>query len=495
MLTIKEAFLTENIYYQRAQRITVKKLVLHSVGVGQPSAAVFLKNWNKPTYTRACVHAFIDANNGVVYQTMPWDWLAPHSGGSWLNNNSIGVEMCESSYIKYIGTSDRFTIINHAAALAHAKVTYMSAVELFAYLCLRFNLNPMEDILSHNEGRLQGLASPHSDPEHYWDQLGTGYTMDGFRKDVANAMNGKVTVTVKESTEAKKVIDLALAEVGYLEKGSNADLDSKTDNAGRANYTKYARDLDAIEGFYNGKKQAQPWCAVFVDDMFVMAYGVENAKAMTHHSPLGARCDYAAKGYQDAGAWYTTPKAGDEIFFRSASYNYAHTGLVVEVTDSEVITVEGNTGNGSGVIPNGGAVCKKAYKLDNGDIVGYGRPNYSNKEDEEMFPTLKKGSEGDYVKALQKMLEATGFSCGKAGIDGDFGTGTEAAVEKFQIEYGLTADKIVGPVTWTALVNAPNKEGDDQLQTELTSVKTSADMLCARVEEAVKIFRTGNGNE
>ena len=52
----------------------------------------------------------------------------------------------------------------------------------------------------------------------------------------------------------KTVINIALKEDGYLEKASNKSLDSKKANAGRANYTKYARDLDAIPGFYNGVK-------------------------------------------------------------------------------------------------------------------------------------------------------------------------------------------------------------------------------------------------
>lgn len=39
-----------------------------------------------------------------------------------------------------------------------------------------------------------------------------------------------------------KLIKTAEAEVGYLEKATNAQLDSKTANAGYNNYTKYARD-------------------------------------------------------------------------------------------------------------------------------------------------------------------------------------------------------------------------------------------------------------
>ena len=63
---------------------------------------------------------------------------------------------------------------------------------------------------------------------------------------------------------ASKVIKIAREELGYLEKASNAHLDSKTANAGDKNFTKYARDIDAIPHFYNGKKQGYPWCTTFV---------------------------------------------------------------------------------------------------------------------------------------------------------------------------------------------------------------------------------------
>lgn len=66
-----------------------------------------------------------------------------------------------------------------------AKV-YSSAVELFAQLCDEFNLNPLQDgvIISHNEGRIRGIADGHVDPEHLWEQLKMPYTMNRFRADV-----------------------------------------------------------------------------------------------------------------------------------------------------------------------------------------------------------------------------------------------------------------------------------------------------------------------
>ena len=65
---------------------------------------------------------------------------------------------------------------------------------------------------------------------------------------------------------------------------------------------------------------------------------------------------------------------------------------------------------------------------------------------------LKRGMEGADVKTLQAALTAYGFSCGAAGADGDFGSGTETALKKFQTKYGLGADGIAGKGTWGKLL-------------------------------------------
>lgn len=114
-----------------------------------------------------------------------------------------------------------------------------------------------------------------------------------------------------------KVLEIALGEVGYLEKASNADLDSKTGNAGFANYTKYARDLDKLGDFYNTPKQGYPWCEVFVDWCMVKAYG--QAMALTllcqPKKSAGAGCTQSASYYKQKGQFYTSPKVGDQVFF------------------------------------------------------------------------------------------------------------------------------------------------------------------------------------
>lgn len=65
---------------------------------------------------------------------------------------------------------------------------------------------------------------------------------------------------------------------------------------------------------------------------------------------------------------------------------------------------------------------------------------------------LKKGSKGNQVKTVQRILIAIGYSCGKWGSDGDFGASTDDAVRKFQRAKGLTVDGIVGKNTWTKLL-------------------------------------------
>lgn len=67
------------------------------------------------------------------------------------------------------------------------------------------------------------------------------------------------------------------------------------------------------------------------------------------------------------------------------------------------------------------------------------------------LPTLKRGNKGEFVTLLQTKLANKGYDLGKYGVDGDFGSATEAAVKQFQRDHGLTVDGIVGKNTWAAL--------------------------------------------
>ena len=189
-ITIIESLTTKNNAFGK-RYIKPKGLMLHSVGVANPNAKNFVKLFNnrKPYGKSVAVHGFIDANTGDVYKTLPWNMRGWHGGRKRANDNYIGVEMTEPSYIKYKGGAS-FNILDREKAIEQALRTYNSATYLFAALAKKYNLNPLTDIISHNEGRIRKIASPHFDPDHLWQGLGLDKNMDTFREDVKSKMSG-----------------------------------------------------------------------------------------------------------------------------------------------------------------------------------------------------------------------------------------------------------------------------------------------------------------
>jgi hypothetical protein len=234
IMNIIKSILTKNPCYTAGKKITVKGLMLHSVGCPQPDASVFVNIWNSSSYDDACVHGFIDAETGDVHQTLPWDHRGWHAGG-YANNTHIGVEMCEPDCIKYTGGAS-FTCSNPTKAKEMVQRTYNSAVELFAFLCKEYDLDPMKTgvIISHSEGYNMGWASNHADPEHLWKGLGLPYTMNTFRQAVRDCMTGTteedVTAPVAEKTTPEVIWDFLKGWLGndYGVAGLMGNLDAES---------------------------------------------------------------------------------------------------------------------------------------------------------------------------------------------------------------------------------------------------------------------------
>ena len=261
-MKIVESILTNNPCYKAGRKITVKGLMLHSVGCPQPSAVAFVNSWNEVGFDGdVCVHAFIDANDGTVYKTLPWNHRGWHCGAG-ANNTHIGVELCEPDCIEYTGGSS-FTCSDIKKAKEMVKRTYVAAVELFAYLCKEFNLNPLADgvIISHAEGYKRGIASNHGDPEHLWNQLGMGYTMNTFRQAVKAAMTQDDTAPKPYTLELPQLykgckgelveaVQAILIHRGYSCGGSGVDgsFGPATDKAVRAFQSDCELDPDGYVG-------------------------------------------------------------------------------------------------------------------------------------------------------------------------------------------------------------------------------------------------------
>ena len=269
--------------------------------------------------------------------------------------------------------------------------------------------------------------------------------------------------------DKRVVIEYAKSQIGYHEKATNAQLDDFYANAGSHNWNKYARDLDKLGNWYNGPKNIGDqghWCDIFIDAIFVACYGPTIAMQLLCQPPYsaGAGCQYSAQYYEQQGRFFVSaPQPGDQIFFDYGG-GINHTGIVIEVGNGYVKTVEGNSND---------QVSECTYQLNAGFIAGYGRPNWNIGGDSEPFdpepepapepepeiceitvklPIIRYGDESIWVKIMQALLISKGFSCGICGDDGEYGSDTKIGLYKFQQSNNLETDCVCNEQTWSLLL-------------------------------------------
>ncbi|MBB5234715.1 N-acetyl-anhydromuramyl-L-alanine amidase AmpD [Deinococcus budaensis] len=105
----------------------------------------------------------------------------------------------------------------------------------------------------------------------------------------------------------------------------------------------------------------------------------------------------------------------------------------------QTLAVDGNYGGGTGTAVS---AFQTSAGLTPDAVVGSATW-------ERLVLTVRRGDSGEAVRAAQGQLQARGYG---VMLDGAFGPGTESAVRSFQTAQGLTADGVVGPNTWLALV-------------------------------------------
>lgn len=201
-----KCILTENDCYKAGKKIKPKGVMVHSTGANNTSIKRYVQpdvcgigvnknknDWNRPG-VKKCVHAFIgklaDGSIATV-QTLPWDWRGWHCGDD-ANGTHISFEICED------GLTDK----------TYFDKVYAEAVQLTAYLCKLYNLDPTKDgvVICHSEGAKRGIASNHADVLHWFPKHNKD--MDDFRADVKKAIGGeKKTEEKPVKVEAAKSFD------------------------------------------------------------------------------------------------------------------------------------------------------------------------------------------------------------------------------------------------------------------------------------------------
>lgn len=202
-MNLIQCYLTQNDCYKAGRKITPKGVMVHSTGSNNPKLSRYVQpniqnigvnayknDWNRPGVGK-CVHAFIgkkqDGSISTV-QTLPWNYRGWHGGGS-SNNTHIGFEICEDGLTNP----------------TYFKAVYQEAVELTAYLCKLYKLDPLKDgvVICHKEGNRRGIASNHADVEHWFPKHGK--TMADFRADVSKAMGGSGAASTPKTDASYKV--------------------------------------------------------------------------------------------------------------------------------------------------------------------------------------------------------------------------------------------------------------------------------------------------
>lgn len=317
---------------------------------------------------------------------------------------------------------------------------------------------------------------------------------------------------------SKKLIDTALSYVGYLEKASDKDLDDFTANAGSGNYTRFCRDYEKYTGKdgFQPSYWCAEYVSCVVVEAFGLPAAKKLLCGNLFASCTDGRDAFRRMGQYHTER---PLPGDIVMFYNQKRTALAHCGFVTNVTASTLGTAEGNTSAGSNVvIDNGGAVATKTYSLTTPRIAGYCRmaldgtdptegiaadaniaafqkwlnSNYRSglavdgeygkntkraalkaaqsflnqkyvadlvvdgiwgPKTAKAIKTISKGSTGHLVWVLQGMLYCLGYD--PKGLDGQYGSGCEAAVKAMQAKNFLTReiDGICGPKTWAKLFN------------------------------------------
>lgn len=195
------------------------------------------------------------------------------------------------------------------------------------------------------------------------------------------------------------------------------------------------------------------WCAAFAS---VVGRESGNGDII----PWSISCNAQIQWFKDHGCWLgvtTDIREGDYIYYdwdKIAEAKPAdHVGIVESVNGDTVVVIEGNKGDAANSVTRvGRRTISRSYSY----IFGIARPKYSDSASSTPAqntdtPMLNKNDRGEAVTKLQRLLIAAGYSCGYCGADGIYGDDTYVAVCAFQKAAGLTADGIVGPLTWGKL--------------------------------------------
>lgn len=226
-----QCYMRQSTWYKEAGETTPRGVLWHTTGANNPTIKRYVqpddndphraelleiigvnKNGNDWNHIdrEAGVHAFVGklaSGEVAAVQTGPWDkkaWGCGSGPKGSCNNGWIQFEICEDS----LNDRDYFEAV------------YREGVELTAYLCQLYGLDPLGTvryngvtvpvILCHQDSYRLGLGGNHADVYPWFNRYGK--TMDDVRADVARLMKGDDEIVTYE--QWKEYMDQYRKELG-----------------------------------------------------------------------------------------------------------------------------------------------------------------------------------------------------------------------------------------------------------------------------------------
>lgn len=254
-MNLQKLIFVNNDCYKKGKKMTPKGIMVHSTGANNPNLCRYVgpddgklgknkynNHWNQSGHEK-CVHAFIGklADGSIAtYQTLPWNYEGWHSGS--YSNSYISKSANKNGYIGFEICEDDKTDASYLT------LVYNEAVELCAYLCKEYKLDPLADgvIISHKEGHDRKMASNHGDPDYWFKKH--GMSMDNFRKAVKAKMGGAI-----ESTPAPAPTSKVIATKQVNTPGDTLNVRSGASHtAKKLGQLKHGSKVDVYEKATNG---------------------------------------------------------------------------------------------------------------------------------------------------------------------------------------------------------------------------------------------------
>ena len=392
-MELHQLFLTKNDCYKANQKHTVRGIMVHSTAANNPY-----------------IHRYVGPDDGIIGPNQygnHWNQpglakcvhgfigkaqdghvctyqTLPWDIAGWHSGSGSLGKAKNANNTGYIGFEICEDDTNGAD---YFNKIYKEAAELCAYLCKQYGLDPYKNIICHSEGAKMGIASNHSDVMHWFPKHGK--SMDTFRAYVKELMG-----SASEPSEP--------AEEGEMYRVRKTWTDSKSQKGA-------FRVLD------NAKKCADenPGYSVF-NEAGVAIYPKVETPAEPETQLYRVRKTWADASSQK-GAFNVLQNAKNCADDNPGYYVFDESGKAIYPTSAPAPEPEPTpapTGN--------------PYK--------------------EPTSNVKKGSKGDGVRWVQWQLNnVVKYDCGN--VDGDFGSGTDAAVRELQGDRGISVDGIVGKDT------------------------------------------------